>query len=87
MIQELAAVTNGYYIRSTTVAEVLSREQSAFTHDGRPLPADPQAQTLNQIIRSAIEQALADNGGNQTAAAKQLGIGRSTLWRHLNENE
>lgn len=87
VIQELAAVTNGYYIRSTTVAEVLSREQSAFTHDGRPLPADPQAQTLNQIIRSAIEQALADNGGNQTAAAKQLGIGRSTLWRHLNENE
>lgn len=87
VIQELAAVTNGYYIRSATVAEVLSREQSAFTHDGRPLPADPQAQTLNQIIRSAIEQALADNGGNQTAAAKQLGIGRSTLWRHLNENE
>lgn len=87
VIQELAAVTNGYYIRSTTVAEVLSREQSTFTHDGRPLPADPQAQTLNQIIRSAIEQALADNGGNQTAAAKQLGIGRSTLWRHLNENE
>lgn len=87
VIQELAAVTNGYYIRSTTVAEVLSREQSAFTHDGRPLPADPQAQTLNQIIRSAIEQALADNGGNQTAAAKQLGIGRSTLWRHLNESE
>ena len=87
VIQELAAVTNGYYIRSTTVAEVLSREQSAFTHDRRPLPADPQAQTLNQIIRSAIEQALADNGGNQTAAAKQLGIGRSTLWRHLNESE
>ena len=87
VIQELAAVTNGYYIRSATVAEVLSREQSAFTHDGRPLPADPQAQTLNQIIRSAIEQALADNGGNQTAAAKQLGIGRSTLWRHLNESE
>ena len=87
VIQELAAVTNGYYIRSTTVAEVLSRDQSAFTHDGRPLPADPQAQTLNQIIRSAIEQALADNGGNQTAAAKQLGIGRSTLWRHLNESE
>ena len=87
VIQELAAVTNGYYIRSTTVAEVLSREQSTFTHDGRPLPADPPAQTLNQIIRSAIEQALADNGGNQTAAAKQLGIGRSTLWRHLNENE
>ena len=87
VIQELAAVTNGYYIRSATVAEVLSREQSAFTHDGRPLPADPPAQTLNQIIRSAIEQALADNGGNQTAAAKQLGIGRSTLWRHLNESE
>lgn len=85
VIQELAALTSGYYIRSATVAEILSREQSAPARSGQPLPAQPQ--TLNQIIRSAIEQAIAENGGNQTAAAKQLGIGRSTLWRHLNESE
>ena len=43
-------------------------------------------QTLDQIIRSAIEQALIANNGNQTAAAKQLKIGRTTMWRHLNQN-
>ncbi len=39
--------------------------------------------------RDAQEQAfirgvLAECGGNQTAAAKRLGIGRATLWRKLN---
>ena len=29
-------------------------------------------------------QLLQDNGGNQTAAARQLDIGRTTLWRYLN---
>ena len=40
--------------------------------------------TLEQIISAAINQTLSDCGGNQTLAAKQLGISRSTLWRHLN---
>ena len=31
-----------------------------------------------------VEAALESVGGNQTIAAKQLGISRTTLWRHLN---
>lgn len=82
VIQELAAVTTSYYIRSTTVAEILSRERRvASVQKSQPLQ---ERMTLDQIIRAAIEQALLDNDGNQTAAAKQLGIGRTTLWRHLN---
>lgn len=86
VLQELATLTTSYYIRSNTVAEVLSRER----HTTAAIPAGVQssareAQTLEQIIRSAIEQALQDNNGNQTAAAKQLGIGRTTMWRYINQ--
>ena len=33
---------------------------------------------------NAIHRTLAAVGGNQTAAAKRLGISRTTLWRYLN---
>ena len=86
VLQELATITTSYYIRSSNVAEILARERttSALTSSAPPQPQE--AQTLDQIIRSAIEQALLANNGNQTAAARQLGIGRTTMWRHLNKN-
>jgi len=40
--------------------------------------------TLEVLERKAIEEALAANGGNQTAAAKMLGISRRTLTNKLN---
>lgn len=84
VIRELAIETETPYIRSAPVAEILTRERSQL------LPMFPvqnrteTAMTLDQVIHQAIEQALRDNDGNQSAAAKQLGIGRSTLWRHMN---
>ena len=34
---------------------------------------------------SVGSQGLEDNGGNQSKAAAQLGISRSTLWRYLKQ--
>lgn len=39
--------------------------------------------SLQQHTRNAIEQALADNDGNVSAAARRLGIHRSTVYRWL----
>ena len=39
--------------------------------------------TLNQLELAAIRRAIEDCGGNMTAAARQLGIGRATLYRKL----
>ena len=39
--------------------------------------------TLREIEKRAIREALFDNGGNRTAAARQLGIDPSTLYRKL----
>lgn len=84
VLQELAALTTAYYIRSSAVSEILARERGSAAVKPM-LSAQSESMTLDQIIRQAIEQALAANNGNQTAAAKQLGIGRTTMWRHLNQ--
>lgn len=84
VLRELATLSTSYYIRSSAVSEILARERSTSAAKA-PAVAPQENMTLDQIIRQAIEQALAANNGNQTAAAKQLGIGRTTMWRHLNQ--
>lgn len=41
--------------------------------------------TLEEIIKAAIKAALERNNGNITAAAKQLQIARSTMYRYVKE--
>ena len=84
---ELAALTSSPYIRGRTVAELLTRER-CLNRGASPPPPDPgrQEQTLEEIARAAVRQAVAAHGGNQTAAARQLGISRTTLWRYLRQD-
>ena len=39
--------------------------------------------TLEEINQDVALRVLEETGGNQTAAAKRLGISRTTLWRLL----
>ena len=39
--------------------------------------------TLDEINQDIIHAVLEETGGNQSAAAKRLGISRTTLWRLL----
>jgi two-component system response regulator HydG len=41
--------------------------------------------TLKELERGHILKALERHGGNQAKAARELGIGRNTLWRRLKE--
>jgi transcriptional regulator of acetoin/glycerol metabolism len=47
------------------------------------LPIADSAQSLDQLSRDAIQKALAASRGNVSAAARQLGISRQTLYRKL----
>lgn len=87
ILQTLATQTTSTYIRSSAVADLLAKERSprrniipSFT------PVDPNS-TLEEIIGEVVQQAVVANNGNRAAAARQLDISRTTLWRYLNKNE
>ncbi len=44
---------------------------------------DPDARPLDDVTREHVLRVLARHAGNATAAAKQLGVSRTTLWRML----
>ncbi len=84
VLQELATMTDTAYIRRSAVLEILSRERSIRRRSPtRKADTVFVPRTLEEITRDAIEQTVEALGGNQTAAAKQLDISRTTLWRYL----
>jgi transcriptional regulator with PAS, ATPase and Fis domain len=44
---------------------------------------DPDARSLDDVTREHVLRVLSRHDGNATAAAKQLGVSRTTLWRML----
>ena len=47
----------------------------------------PYGKTLRELQKKHIIDALERHGGNRVRAAKELGIGRNTLWRWLNRED
>lgn len=84
VLYELATLTDSAYIRRSTVMNALAGQRRVFRRI--PSGTDPDTfkpQTLNEITRSAILRTMEALDGNQSAAARQLGISRTTLWRYL----
>ena len=86
VLHELVLITTTPYIQAGSVEALLKKE------DVETAPPAAQAaggcvldlkKTLNQLDRDIILQVLKETGGNQSAAAKRLGISRTTLWRYL----
>ena len=91
LLRSLTTLTTGPYIRSSTVVELLAKERALRAPHNTAQPVDPVGanpnQTLEEIIRSAVQQTVAAHGGNRAAAARQLGISRTTLWRYLGRGD
>jgi transcriptional regulator with PAS, ATPase and Fis domain len=83
VIERAVVLTSGPMI---TLADLSldERPEPAFvaTDDHLVLPASA---TMAQVERETIAQALQHNAGNRQAAARQLAIGVSTLYRKLKE--
>lgn len=89
LLRTLASLTAGPYIRSSLVAELLAKERTLRAAVPAP-PARGEAddgRTLDEIISDAVRRAIAAQNGNRTAAARQLGISRTTLWRYLGREQ
>ena len=50
-----------------------------------PAPADPPPARLDEIEREALRSALARAGGNVSQVVRELGIGRTTVYRKIKE--
>lgn len=87
VLQSLAALTDSTYIHSSTVAEVLSKERLLQRRTVTPAASANTDCTLEEITREIIQRTVAAHNGNRAAAARQLGISRTTLWRYMNENK
>ncbi|WRS26351.1 PrpR N-terminal domain-containing protein [Oscillospiraceae bacterium MB08-C2-2] len=88
VIKELAVLAENQVITAKKVASLLGEEKNtaAFSHysENATRPLD-LTRTLDEITQDIALRVLEDIGGNQTLAAKQLGISRTTLWRLLRE--
>lgn len=85
VLAELVMLTSTPYIQKETVYEAIEKEKRQYV----PTTADlfDYNRPLNEMTREIVKVVLSQCGGNQTLAAKRLGIGRTTLWRYLNEGE
>ncbi len=87
VLYELAVQTSSPYIRSSSVTEALHKQRLLMRVTSREAEDRKETRTLDEIIYDSIEKAIGDNNGNQAAAARQLGISRTTLWRHYRRNQ
>ena len=84
VLHELTILTNGPYISDADVADLLAQERKVYRHAPEPVTGVSYAgMTMEEITRGIARQILAENHGNQTKTARQLGISRTTLWRIL----
>lgn len=82
VIQELILCSDSTFITEKEVKDCLKKsgEKADSEQAEKRLSLDG---TLDDITKRVIRQVLAEENMNQSRAAKRLGIGRSTLRRHL----
>ena len=86
VMQELTQTASGQLITAQEVQNLLRKERyvGAFPHQGEndTIPLD-LSRTLAEIDQDIVRRVVDETGGNQTLAAKRLGISRTTLWRMI----
>jgi len=76
-------VADGSAIGIDDLPPGLGKESASFATEGSaPISV---AMSLEELEQAAIEKALKRHGGNLSDVARQLGIGRSTLYRKLEQ--
>ncbi len=83
VLTELATLTSTSYIQYDTVYQTMEKEKRQYVPTASTL--FDYERSLDEMTREIVKVVLSQCGGNQTLAAKRLGIGRTTLWRYLNE--
>ena len=90
VIGDLAVTAPGQNILAENVRQLLRKERhvGAFSlqAENATAPLDLN-RTLGEISQDVARRVVEETGGNHTAAAKRLGISRTTLWRLMKNSE
>ena len=100
ILKKAVLETSTAYISGETIETILKEESMLFpaSHPSHAMThTQPQSsetlapafalnldQSLDKISQDIVLRVLTLCDGNQTAAAKRLGISRTTLWRYIN---
>ena len=97
ILKKAVLETSTAYISRDTIEKILKEESTFFPDDheahmithSKALPEKEDfslnlEQPLDRINQDIVQHILNSCNGNQTAAAKKLGISRTTLWRYIN---
>lgn len=100
ILKKAVLETSTAYISGETIKTILKEESMLFPADhpshtmphphtqdndtNKPVFALNLDQSLDKISQDIVQHVLTLCDGNQTAAAKRLGISRTTLWRYIN---
>lgn len=82
VLKQLFVLTQGLYVTTKDTISILHDE----TIGNKKTKAETgleKMNTLQELTYEAVQKAMLASGMNQTKAAKQLGISRTTLWRIL----
>ena len=82
-IRELQHVMERAVIMSDV--EVLEAEDIMLQHHSAPPPSTMDVLNLEELEKQAIQKALEKHDGNMSMVAKELGLGRTTLYRKLSK--
>lgn len=89
VIRDLAVTAGERLITAGDVRQALHKERHVGTFalqgENAAAPLDLN-RTLSEIDQDVARRVVEESGGNQTAAAKRLGISRTTLWRLLKKD-
>jgi DNA-binding NtrC family response regulator len=88
VLTELVYLSKSLYITSNNVNSILGRQKivknMSYSEDVVNISFN-SSKTLHEFNLDMIRLVLDQHKGNQTLAAEQLGISRTTLWRYLNK--
>ena len=85
VLDELAALADGHYISKSAAERVLKKEK-IMLGDAVQEQIDFN-RTLDEINEDIVRNVVERCGGNQSEAARKLGISRTTLWRYLKKEK
>ena len=87
ILSQLVSTAKEHLIRLNDVLSLLQYEETFSDNGTTGHDMLNLKQPLYLIEREIVNKVLKECDNNQTAAAKRLGISRTTLWRILKETE